>query len=164
MRNRDLIIFVILGAFIFWRREDLVSVVTNWKQAKNASLYLPTLAAAERKYGIPADLLARIAYQESHWREDIVTGKTASAAGAMGLMQIVPRFHPTVNPLDWRQAVDYAGSYLKNLYRQFGSWKLAVAAYNAGPGNVSKYQGIPPFTETKNYVAQVFSDVPGNYT
>ncbi len=79
-------------------------------------------------------------------------------------MQIVPSQHPGVNPLNWPQAVDYAGSYLKNLYRQFGSWKLAVAAYNAGPGNVAKYHAIPPFQETKSYVAAVFSDIPGNYS
>lgn len=154
-----------LIALMVWRRDDIVTAAQRtWKSVANADKYLPTLAAAERKYGIPTDLLARMAYQESHWRDDIVSGSVRSAAGAVGLMQIVPAYHPSVNPLNIVQAVDYAGSYLKNLYRQFGSWKLAVAAYNAGPGNVAKYQGIPPFAETQNYVAQVFRDIPGVYT
>ncbi|MGH3574705.1 MAG: lytic transglycosylase domain-containing protein, partial [Pseudonocardiaceae bacterium] len=56
--------------------------------------------------------------------------------------------------------IEEAGNYLSTLYHQFGDWSLAVAAYNAGPGNVQKYGGIPPFTETQNYVAQIIADVP----
>lgn len=138
--------------------KQVSDVVGGWKAG--GERYLPTLNATERKYGLPTDLLARMAYQESHWRDDIVSGATASSAGALGLMQLVPKWHPNVNPLNWPQAVDYAGAFLKGLYRQFGSWQLAVAAYNAGAGNVTKYQGVPPFTETQNYVSSVFRDIP----
>jgi soluble lytic murein transglycosylase-like protein len=130
-----------------------------WKDSPKAQPFLARLASAERKYGLPTDLLARIAYQESRWRDDIVTGALKSSAGAVGLMQIVPAYHPGVNPLDVSAAIDYAGKYIQQLYRQFGRWDLAVAAYNAGPGNVKKYAGIPPFRETQNYVREVFADL-----
>lgn len=144
---------IALGLFL-WPRK-----VSEWKSASNADKYVPLLNAAERRYGIPTDLLARLAYQESHWRNDIVTGAYRSAAGAVGLMQIVPKYHPGVDPLNVSASVDYAARYLKQLYAQFKSWKLAVAAYNAGPGNVQKYGGVPPFAETQKYVSDIFGDL-----
>lgn len=131
----------------------------KWKKTPNAEKYLPALRAAELKYGLPPDLLARMAYQESRFRDDIVSGATRSSAGALGLMQIVPRWHPNVDPLNTAAAIDYAAKFVRDLHRQFGSWKLAVAAYNAGPGNVVKYGGIPPYLETRNYVNQIFDDL-----
>lgn len=152
-----------------------VAINSNWRTAANASRYLPLLNATEKKYGIPPDLLARLAYQESHWRDDIVTGKTVSSAGALGIMQLVPRYHPTVNPLDVAKAIDYAGGYLRQLYNQFGAWPLALAAYNAGPTVVADFRagtnvsgknpskqrtgGVPPFAETVAYVSQISRDV-----
>jgi soluble lytic murein transglycosylase-like protein len=118
------------------------------------------LNAAESKYGIPPDLLVRLAYEESHFRPDIISGQTVSSAGALGIMQLVPRFHPNVNPLDPYAAIDYAAGFLRSLYDQFGSWTLAVAAYNAGPGNVQKAGNtVPPFPETLKYVADIIGDV-----
>lgn len=135
-----------------------VIVTSDWKSKGNK--YLPILWAAEDKYGIPRDLLARQAYQESHFRDDIISGATVSSAGALGIMQIVPRFHPTADPLNVPAAIDYAARFLSQLHRQFGSWKLALAAYNAGPGNVTKYGNtVPPFAETQNYVTQILADV-----
>ncbi len=136
-----------------------VMINKNWLNNINAPKYVPLLNAAEDKYGIPHNLLARQAYQESHFRDDIVDGQTISSAGALGLMQIVPKYHPDVNPLDLLAAIDYAGSLMAGWYNQFGSWALALAAYNAGPGNVEKYGGVPPFDETQNYVAQILSDL-----
>lgn len=168
MSARVLIGLLFLAA-AFWRKEDIVTAIGGWKSSKGAARYLPMLRAVEIKYRIPPDLLARLAYQESRFREDIISGRVRSPAGAIGLMQIVPRWHPALDPgdaaaderaaLDPPRAADYAGKYLRQLYNQFGSWKLAAAAYNAGPGNVSKYQGIPPFKETQNYVAQIFGDL-----
>lgn len=152
-----------------------VKKLADWKAKPNAQKYLPRLAAAERKYALPTDLLARIAYQESRWRDDIVSGKTRSGAGAAGLMQIIPSLHPDVNPLDTSAAIDYAGKFLQGLYRRFGDWRLAVAAYNAGAGHVIDYRdgtnrygknpklqrtgGIPAFAETQAYVRDVFADL-----
>lgn len=135
------------------------SLMPAWKSVKNADRYLPLLNAAELKYAIPPDLLARLAYQESRFRDDIVTGKTVSAAGAVGLMQIVPRWHPNVDPLNVPAAINYAAQYLLHLKKQFGSWSLALAAYNFGPGNVSKVPRAQWPTETKNYVAEILSDL-----
>lgn len=159
MRPIGWIIGGLLALALFSQRNTIMTLVLPWKSQPNANKYLSRLRSAEIKYGIPEDLLARMAYQESHWRDDIVSGKKVSSAGALGLMQIVPKFHPTVNPLDVSAAIDYAGKYLHALYRQFGSWRLATAAYNAGPGNVEKYHGVPPFTETTNYVNEIFADV-----
>lgn len=127
---------------------------------KNAP-YVEALRAAEVKHGIPSDLLVRVAYQESRFRTDIITGAKVSSAGAVGLMQIVPRWHPDINPLDWRAAADYAGGYLAKLYRQFGSWALALAAYNWGPGNLSKYGLAAAPQETKNYYSEILADIGG---
>lgn len=163
-KQSKILLFVLgIGALILWKREAIVAKVVEtiegWKAVPNADKYLPTLNAVEQKYGIPRDLLARMAYQESRFRDDIVQGRTTSSAGAAGIMQLVPKWHPTVDPLNVPEAIDYAGEYVKTLYDRFKSWRLAVAAYNAGPGNVQKYNGIPPFPETQNYVTSVFNDV-----
>lgn len=116
--------------------------------------------SATLRYGLPSNLLARVAYQESRFRDDIISGRTVSSAGAMGLMQIVPKWHPDVDPLDVPASIDYAGSYLRKLFHQFGSWKLALAAYNWGPGNVSKSRDPSTWpAETRNYVANISADV-----
>lgn len=137
--------------------ETAVDILAGWK--KRGEKYLPLLHAAEDKYGIPRDLLARQAYQESRFREDIISGAVKSAAGALGIMQIVPKFHPTAQPLNTPAAIEYAANFLRSLYKQFGSWSLALAAYNAGPGNVRKYGGIPPFDETRKYVSEILADI-----
>jgi len=126
---------------------------------ERAGAWLPTLRAAEDANGIPRDLLTRLAYQESHFRPDIISGETVSGEGAVGIMQIVPRFHPGVDPRDPVASIKYAAKILRGWRNQFGSWSLALAAYNAGPGNVAKYKGIPPFKETRTYVADIIGDV-----
>lgn len=60
-----------------------------------------------------------------------------------------------IDPHDPVQSINGAATYLKQLYDQFGDWKLAVAAYNAGPGAVKKYGGVPPYAETQAYVQKV---------
>lgn len=125
-------------------------------------IYVRLLAAAENKHGIPSGMLTRLAYQESRFRHDIITGATVSSAGAQGIMQIVPRWHPGVDPLVPADAIDYAGKYLASLHRSFGTWELALQAYNWGPGNLRKYlnrelASIP--LETRNYSGQILADL-----
>lgn len=123
--------------------------------------YLQWLQAVEQRAGIPPFMLVRLAYQESRFRPDIISGQTLSPAGAAGLMQIVPRWHPTVDALDAHASIDYAADYLARLYRQFGTWELALQAYNWGPGNLSRFlrgelTALP--AETANYSRQILAD------
>lgn len=159
--NRNLLwlIGLALGGAIYFATQG---VLVYWKRSANAQKFLPNLHAAEDAYGIPRDLLARMAYQESRFREDIINGILRSSAGATGLMQLIPRFYPGVDPLDPYQAIDAAAKSLAGYFRQFGTWKLALAAYNWGPGNLSKNLNAPGKwpKETLDYVSQITQDVP----
>lgn len=111
--------------------------------------------AASAKYGVPAALLSAVAKQESGYDP-----RAVSPAGAQGLMQLMPGTAKGLgveNSFDPVQAVDGAARMLRDLTRRFGSTELALAAYNAGPGAVLKYDGIPPYPETQRYVRNVMS-------
>ncbi len=114
--------------------------------------YSALFRSAQVKYGVPASLLAAVAHQESGYNP-----RAVSPAGARGLMQLMPGTARTlgVDPDDPAQAVDGAARMLRNLINEFGSADQALAAYNAGPGAVHRYQGIPPYPETKAYVPAV---------
>jgi cell wall-associated NlpC family hydrolase len=114
--------------------------------------YSGLFQAAERKYGVPATLLAAVAKQESGFNASAV-----SPAGARGLMQIMPGTAQGlgVDPMQPAQAVDGAARLLKDLIGRFGRVDHALAAYNAGPGAVLRYDGIPPYPETQRYVPAV---------
>jgi soluble lytic murein transglycosylase-like protein len=109
--------------------------------------------AADR-YGVPKELLTAVARAESGFRSDAV-----SPAGARGLMQLMPATAKDLgvgDSFDPLQNLQGGAKYLKQLLGQFhGDVKLALAGYNAGPGNVQRYGGIPPFPETRAYVARV---------
>lgn len=109
---------------------------------------------ASRRYDLPSGLLRAVASVESSFRADAV-----SPAGARGLMQLMPATARGlgVDPMDPAQAVDGAARMLSGLVDQFGSVKLALAAYNAGAGAVKKYGGVPPYAETQTYVRRVLS-------
>lgn len=103
--------------------------------------YRPLFASAGAAYRLPPGLLEAVAYAESRFREDIITGQVRSSAGAVGIMQIVPKWHPELGEagaLDPAQAVPYAARYLRAHFERFGSWRLALAAYNWGQGNLAK--------------------------
>ncbi|MDU8929786.1 lytic transglycosylase domain-containing protein [Alisedimentitalea sp. MJ-SS2] len=111
--------------------------------------YLSMAKAAAQRHGVPTDLFLRLVQQESGWK---VSAK--SHKGAIGLAQLMPGTARKlgVNPHDPYENLDGGARYLKQQYRKFGSWRLALAAYNAGPGAVTKYGGVPPYKETRNYV------------
>ena len=128
--------------------------------------YLPALNAAEKQYGIPVNLLVRIAYKESHFRSDIISGAVKSPVGAVGIMQLLPQFFPDAGQ-SILSDIGRAAEFLKSLYVRFGDWQLAVAAYNWGGGNVHheiSSDGNPTLdrmpAETQAYVKGVFADVP----
>lgn len=111
--------------------------------------YLAMAKNAAERHGVPIDLFLRLVQQESGWNPNAVSHK-----GAMGLAQLMPGTAAKlrVDPADPKQNLEGGARYLKQQYRTFGTWRLALAAYNAGPGAVKKYGGVPPYKETRNYV------------
>ena len=123
--------------------------------------YAGQITATEQRYGIPRDVLARLLYQESRYREDIIFGAVTSPAGALGIAQFMPATAAEmgIDPLDPGQAIDAAGRYLVTLFRRFGTWSQALAAYNWGQGNVAKKGLALAPVETTNYYTQILGDV-----
>ncbi len=111
--------------------------------------YLNMAREAARRHGIPEDLFLRLVQQESGWNP-----RARSHKGAMGLAQLMPATarYLRVDPNDPRENLEGGARYLAEQYRTFGSWRLALAAYNAGPEAVKKHNGVPPYRETRNYV------------
>ena len=116
--------------------------------------YSNLFAQAGRKYGIDPSVLAAVAKVESGGNPAAV-----SPAGARGLMQFMPATARGygIDPMDPAQAIDGAARMLTEQRNAFGTLELALAAYNAGPGAVRRHGGIPPYSETQNYVRKVMS-------
>lgn len=111
-------------------------------------------AEASSTFGVSVNLLQAIAKAESNFNADAV-----SSAGAVGIMQLMPATAAAMGVTDSRDAYQNimgGAKYISQLLSQYsGNVSLALAAYNAGSANVDKYGGIPPFTETQNYVKKV---------
>ncbi len=117
------------------------------------SKYQNIIAEAAEKYGVSQSLIKGIITAESAGRAD-----AKSAVGAKGLMQLMDgtaKDLGVTNSYDPKQNIMAGTKYIKQQIDKFGSIDTALAAYNAGPGNVQKYGGIPPFKETQNYVEKV---------
>lgn len=115
--------------------------------------FLNMARKAARRNNVPEELFLRLIQQESGWNP-----KAESNKGAFGLAQLMPGTAKElgVDPTKPRQNLDGGARYLAAQYREFGSWRLALAAYNAGPQAVKKYGGVPPYSETKNYVLKIW--------
>ncbi len=127
----------------------------------NADLDL-IIVRAGRRQGVDPRLLHAVIWQESKYKNAAV-----SHAGAQGLMQLMPataaRFK-CENRSDAKANIEAGTKYLRWLLKRFdGNVTLALAAYNAGEGNVDKYEGVPPFGETQNYVRIITGRYGKNY-
>lgn len=116
------------------------------------------IRAAARKHGVPAAFVKSIVAAESNFDPSVVSPK-----GAVGLMQLMPQTAQQfgADPRVPAQNVDAGTRYLKVLiekYRGSRNWlRRVIAAYNAGPGMVDRYRGVPPFPETRTYVTRVLA-------
>lgn len=115
--------------------------------------YLEMARAAARRHGVPEDLFLRLVQRESNWDPRAVSEK-----GAIGLAQLMPGTAALlgVDPEDPAQNLEGGARYLITQYRRFGSWQLALAAYNAGPqAVVAARNAVPDYRETKDYVRAI---------
>lgn len=168
------LLLVALGAgFLAFLTHGTDPKYTGWLPADEAGIsrmqaYLNDIAKAAAKAGVPQSMLARLLWQESRYRPDIISGETVSSAGAVGIAQIVPRWHPDVDPRDPVASIAYAAQYLGRLNKRFGDWEKALAAYNWGQGNLDNaiqqagqnWKGRLP-RETSDYIAQILGDLQG---
>jgi len=133
---------------------NLHSAVDFASVALNLDIYRAEVAAAAAEFGVDPALLRAVMHAESAFNPNAI-----SNAGAQGLMQLMPATASLVgvaNPFDATQNIRGGARYLALLLHQFnGDERLATAAYNAGPQNVEKYSGVPPFDETRVYVERV---------
>ncbi|HIP23301.1 MAG TPA: lytic transglycosylase domain-containing protein [Rhodobacteraceae bacterium] len=122
----------------------------------NEGSYYQMAIRKAAEYDIPKQLFFNLVTAESNWDPVIV-----SPRGAIGLAQLMPGTAEElgVDPWDALENLDGGARYLSTQYRRFGTWELALAAYNAGPGTVSRYDGIPPYAETEEYVKKILEDV-----
>lgn len=114
--------------------------------------YLEVAKAAARKHGVPEDLFLRLVQRESGWNPVAISTK-----GATGLAQLMPDTAENlgVDINDSAENLEGGARYLRMMFDKFGTWELALAAYNAGPAAVEENDGVPPFAETENYVKAI---------
>lgn len=142
------------------------STATNAANSANSSNfgiggaepYAALFQAAAERYGLNPRLLAAVAKVESNFNPNARSG-----AGAAGLMQFMPATarDNNIDPYDPAQIIPAAARLLRSHLDRFGSIDLALAAYNAGPGAVQRAGGVPPYTETRNYVSKVLGLLNG---
>lgn len=134
-----------------------ISCGSHQRISKRSKPYLSTIRKYAGNYGVEEKLVLALIRQESCFNP-----KAVSHAGAQGLMQLMPGTADMMgvsNAMSPKQNIRGGVKYLARMLRRFGGNKeLALAAYNAGPGAVDKYNGIPPYRETRNYVVKVMSE------
>lgn len=143
--------------------EDFSSVLNSAVANKETINLDQIFAAAAEKYNVPVSLLKAVARAESNFNPN-----AQSRSGAQGIMQLMPataRSLGVTNSFDAEQNIMGGAKYISQMLKRFGNdTKLALAAYNAGPNNILKYGGVPPFKETQNYVTRVMAYCGDNIT
>lgn len=120
---------------------------------KRIKPYESFIADTAKKYNVEPELVKAVVYAESSGNP-----KARSSVGAGGLMQLMPgtaRMLGVANRFDPEQNIEGGVKYIRKMLDRFGDEEQALAAYNAGPGNVRKYGGVPPFRETQKYIKKV---------
>lgn len=121
--------------------------------------YHDPIARAALRHNVPMNLLAAQLYAESNFNPF-----ARSSAGALGIAQFTPgtaRAYGLRNPFDPKASIDAQARLMADLLRRFKTTALALAAYNAGPGAVARYGGLPPFAETRAYVSKILGLLGG---
>lgn len=140
----------------------------SWQTENTGPTWVPVLNNYESLHAIPHNLLARVAYQESSFLQDIIDGAISSKAGCLGLMQLNPVYFPDAGR-NTVADIATAGNLLSTLQVRFGGdWQVALAAYNWGGGNEhhqwvvdgDRYVLADCPIETQNYVRDIVADVP----
>ena len=141
-----------MSAELFALRGRLLTIPPQVQEELLPSRFYEYAITVAKRYDIPSQVFFNLITTESNWNP-VVT----SPRGAVGLTQLMPRtaLELDVNPWNAQQNIEGGARYLRQQYDRFGSWDLALAAYNAGPGAVEKYGGIPPYKETQEYVQKV---------
>jgi hypothetical protein len=142
---------------------DALQTAVNAADKTQTSTLDSIFQSASEDYGVSIDLLKAVAKAESDFDTDAV-----SSCGAQGIMQLMPSTASSLgvtNAFDAEQNIRGGAKLLSGLLAKYdGNTELALAAYNAGSGNVEKYGGIPPFQETRNYIQKVITYANGTVT
>ena len=134
----------------------LVLMLFAQAQAADVNTVKDIIVKHSIELGVDPAIALSIARTESGFRHE-----ARSAHGAIGVYQLMPSTARRlgVNPYSLSDNIRGGIMYYKQMYKMFGSVELALAAYNAGPGNVKKYNSVPPFQETKRFVNKIMTDV-----
>lgn len=124
-------------------------------QAADVNTVKATIVKHAIEMGVDPAIALSIAKTESGYRHS-----AQSSHGAVGVFQLMPSTarRMGLNPYSLNDNIKGGIMYYKMMYKMFGSMELALAAYNAGPGNVKKYQSVPPYSETKRFVSKIMTD------
>jgi len=133
----------------------LVLMLFSQANAANVDAVKAAIVKYSVEMGVDPAITLSIAKTESGFRHE-----TRSSHGAVGVFQLLPSTarRMGLNPYSLDDNIKAGIMYYKSMYKMFGSMELAIAAYNAGPANVKKYNAVPPFRETKRFVSQIMSD------